>query len=418
MMDYSSYRWRILILAALTMALTVAVPSMCMPVLFAEISEDLGLTRPEIGLVWGISALPGILIALVGGSIGDRFGPKPVLIGACLLSGAAGALRGLSTSFITLIATVFGFGLLAAIVPMNAMKTCGIWFPKRQLGLANGVLSMGMAAGFTVSSMISATVLSPWLGGWRQVLMLYGGLAILLSVPWMLTPPGPAGPSNVVLRSPSLRAMLSHVARLRRMWLLGFGILGIGGGIQGMLGYLPLYLRDVGWTEAAADSVAGSFHLASMALVIPIALWSDRLGLRRPVLTTAALLTATGIGLLSVANGLLVWGAVIMAGMVRDGFMAVFFTTTIETDSIGPAYAGTATGFVLVFSGIGGLLAPPLGNNLSSVWAGLPFVFWSGMALAGLLGIWSAKESRVGPAPEDGGQFGPVEPLENPSQAA
>lgn len=418
MMDYSSERWRILILAALTMALTVAVPSMCMPVLFAEISEDLSLTRTEIGLVWGISALPGILVALVGGSIGDRFGPKPVLIAACLLSGAAGALRGLSTSFTTLIVTVFGFGLLASIVPMNAMKTCGIWFPSQQLGLANGVISMGMAAGFTVSSMISATVLSPWLGGWRQVLMLYGGLAALLSVPWLLAPPGPAGASSIVLRSPSLRATLSHVARLRRMWLLSFGILGIGGGIQGMLGYLPLYLRDVGWTEAAADSVAGSFHLASMTLVIPIALWSDRLGLRRPVLIIAALLTAIGIGLLSVVDGILVWGAVIMAGMVRDGFMAVFFTTTIETESIGPAYAGTATGFVLVFSGIGGLLAPPLGNSLSSVWAGLPFVFWSGMALAGLLGIWSAKESRVDPVPASGSPFEPGDPLENPSQAA
>ncbi|RPI97341.1 MAG: hypothetical protein EHM39_09650, partial [Chloroflexi bacterium] len=111
MTTQSNYRWLILILAALTMALTVAVPGMCMSVLFAEISDDLGLSRTQVGVIWGIGALPGILIALVGGSIGDRFGPTRVLIAACLLSGAAGALRGLSTNFITLIVTGFVFGL-------------------------------------------------------------------------------------------------------------------------------------------------------------------------------------------------------------------------------------------------------------------------------------------------------------------
>jgi hypothetical protein len=134
MMNPSNYRWRILILAALTMALTVAVPSMCLPVLFDEISDDLGLSRTQIGMIWGIGALPSILIALVGGSIGDRFGPKRILMAACLLSGAAGALRGLSANFTMLIVTGSVFGLLASMVPMNSLKTCGIWFPRQQLG--------------------------------------------------------------------------------------------------------------------------------------------------------------------------------------------------------------------------------------------------------------------------------------------
>lgn len=398
MANDSTYRWYILLLAALTMSLTVAIPSMCMSVLFDEISDDLALSRTQIGVLWGLGALPGILIALVAGSIGDRLGPKRVLIAACLLSGTAGALRGLSTSFLMLIATGFVFGLSSSMVPMNAMKTCGIWFPRRQLGLANGMLSMGMALGFMVSSMISATVLSPWLGSWRYVLALYGGIAILLGIPWYFIRSAPEDLAGVYIRPPSLRAMLSHVAYIRRMWLLGWAILGIGGGIQGLLGYLPLYLRDVGWTDASADSAAASFHLASMILVIPIALWSDRLGSRRKVLIPAALMVLTGIGLLSAVDGVLVWGAVIMAGMVRDGFMAVFFTMTIETDGIGPAYAGTATGFVMIFSGVGGLLAPPVGNSLSTFSPSLPFVFWAGMALAGLLGLYAVKEAQAGSA--------------------
>jgi MFS family permease len=394
MTDETNYRWYILILTALTMSLTNAVPGMCMSVLFDEISNDLGLSRTEIGMIWGIGALPGILIALIGGSIGDRFGPKRVLIAACALSGATGALRGLSGNFISLIATGFVFGLLASLVPMNAMKTCRIWFPSHQLGLATGVTSMGMALGFMLSSMISATVLSPWLGNWRYVLAFYGVIAMVLSVPWVFTRPAPVDLSALDMRLPSLRETFSRVAHIKRMWLLGFAILGIGGCIQATLGYLPLYLRDIGWADARADSVAGSFHLASMILVIPIALGSDRLGSRRKVLIAAALMIITGIGLLSVVDGVLVWGAVIMAGMARDGFMAVFFTMTMETDGVGPAYAGTATGFVMVFSGVGAMIAPPLGNSLAALSPGLPFVFWAGMALAGLMGIYAAQEPK------------------------
>jgi hypothetical protein len=28
-------------------------------------------------------------------------------------------------------------------IPMNVHKTCGVWFPKEQLGMANGVVSVG-----------------------------------------------------------------------------------------------------------------------------------------------------------------------------------------------------------------------------------------------------------------------------------
>jgi sugar phosphate permease len=217
-----------------------------------------------------------------------------------------------------------------------------------------------------------------------------------LSIPWYFTRPAPVAVDRASggTNPRSLRQTMSYVVRIRKMWLMGWAILGIGGCIQGVLGYLPLYLRDMGWAEASADTAAASFHLASLALVVPIALWSDRLGSRKKVLIAAAFMIAMGVGLLSVVDGVMVWMAVIMAGMVRDGFMAVFLTMIIETEGIGAAYAGTATGFVMVFSGLGGLLAPPLGNSLAHLSPGLPFVFWAALTVIGFLGIYAAKEER------------------------
>ena len=152
-----------------------------------------------------------------------------------------------------------------------------------------------------------------------------------------------------------------RIARIPNIWLLGLTILGMSGCVQGTLGYLPLFLRGPGWTRVNADIATATFHTISLICTIPIAITSDRLGTRKKVLVVAALMIATGIGLLSVVGGLGVWLAVCMAGMWRDGFMAVFITAVIETEGVGVAFAGTATGMVMIFSGIGNLIAPPLG---------------------------------------------------------
>jgi MFS family permease len=391
----SNYRWYILTLAAMTSVLAVAAPVMCMPVLFKEISQDLHLTLVQVGLVWGIGSLPGIFTALVAGAIGDRFGPKRILVLGCLLTGLFSALRGTADSFVTLSAAVVMLGFFNPFIQMNIFKTCGIWFPPRQLGLANGVISMGMALGFLIGSMVSATVLSPWLGGWRNVMFFYGIIAMALSIPWFFTrlSPAAAGLPAGGTGSKPMRQTIAHVARLRNIWLLGLAILGIGGCIQGTLGYLPLYLTGQGWTEVAADAALAAFHTVSLLCVIPIALFSDRFGSRKKVLLAAALMVAMGVTLLSVVDGMLVWLAVCMAGMVRDGFMAVFMTSIIETRGVGPAFAGSATGFVMIFSGLGALLAPPLGNSLAAVDPGLPFIFWAVICVAGMTSLYAIRAS-------------------------
>ena len=256
---------------------------------------------------------------------------------------------------------------------------------------------MGMALGFLVGSMISATLLSPWLGGWRNVLFLYGVIAMALSLPWYLTrsAPGEVGLSAGET-SKSLRKAVSHVARIKKVWLLGMIILGISGCIQGTLGYLPLYLRGLGWPVVNADGASAAFHTMSLIFVIPIALWSDRLGSRKKVLMATALFIITGVGLLSIADGVLVWIAVGLAGLVRDGFMGVFMTMIIETEGVGATYAGTATGLVIAFAGLGNLVAPPLGNSLAGVAPSLPFIFWAALTAVSFFGLYVTKEGDAG----------------------
>jgi cyanate permease len=298
-----------------------------------------------------------------------------------------------SDDFVTLAVTAFLFGLVPPAIPMNVHKTCGVWFSGRHLGLANGVVSMGMALGFMLGSLLSATVLSPWLGGWRRVLFLYGALSIVVGIFWSFTRDVPEEEKSMVTaETVSLRHGISYVTRLWNVWLLGLTMLGISACLQGTLGYLPLYLRRIGWSEISADGALATFHGVSMIATLPIALLSDRIGSRRGVLMVATMMTATGVALLSVTNGILIWMAVIVAGVVRDGFMAILMTLIIELKAVGTKYSGTAMGLVLVLSRVGSLISPPVGNSLADINLALPFAFWAAMAVMGLFGLYFVKE--------------------------
>jgi len=382
-------------LAALTHTFVVAMPMMSMPVLFKEISEDLDLSLVQIGTVWSMIPLAGMFVVLIGGLLGDRFGVKRTLSTICFLAGLAGALRGLSDNFTSLAVTMFLFGLLNASTPINVHKVAGIWFPGRQLGLANGILSLGMGLGFTAGAMISATILSPLLGGWRNVLFLYGAVSIGISILWLLTRSEPGrleSPTDYVSTVPFRRA-LSRVVRIRGVWLLGLILLCRMACSTGMIGYLPLYLRELGWTAASADGALAASNSASMMVAIPMVLLSGRLGSRKVVLFGAMLVTAISVALLSVVGGAMLWVLVIMANITRDGFMAVIITMITEKEGVGAMYAGTALGLAMTFSRVGGIVSPPLGNSLAGINPGLPFIFWAGWAAAGLFGFYFVKET-------------------------
>jgi len=390
----SNYRWVVLTLGAFTFTFVVAMPTMCMPVLFKEISDELGLSLVQIGVIWGIGSFSGLFSSLIGGTLGDRYGARRTIMIASILTALAGAIRGLALDYVTMLITVLLFGFVARAIPTNVHKICGVWFSERQLGLANGVVAMGMALGFMLGSMISATLLSPLLGGWRNVLFLYGALAMVTGFLWVFikAPPEKLLAGEGESETISFRKALKHVIQDKRVWLYGVVLLGFNGCVQGLLGYLPLYLREIGWAEASADGTVASFHGASMVFVIPLALLSDRLGKRKPFFVIATLTLAMGVGVLTYMQGDIIWGLVMVVGLFRDGFMAILVTAIIELEGIGSKYSGTAVGLALFLSAIGSIFSPPIGNSFAEWNLSAPFLFWAGLAALAFLAVNFIKE--------------------------
>ena len=391
----SEHKWPWLALLAATHAFAAGIPFSCMPVLFKEISEDLDLNLVQIGTVWGMIGLAGVLVALLGGVLGDRFGVKRVLGVACLLGGLTGALRGLSMDFTGLTATVFLFGFIRAIIPINVHKAVSMWFRGRNLGTANGVVSMGMGIGLMLGPMISATLLSPLLGGWRNVLFLYGAVPAVIGVVWLLS--GGEQQKGVPIHAQPgavpVREAVSKLVRIKALWLMGLIQMFRMGSIVGMVGYLPLYLIGQGWGAASADGTLAGFYAISTLFVIPLSLLSDRLGSRKVVLFAALLVAAFGAGLIPVADGVAVVVLVLLAGIFWDVFMAINFTMVQETAGVGPRYSGTALGMVFTLSQLGAFISPPLGNSLAVISPGTPFFFWASLSVFAFITLLFVKET-------------------------
>jgi hypothetical protein len=82
----------------------------------------------HLGTLIGLYMLPGILIALPGGMLGQRFGARNLVLAGLLLMALGGALMGASTSFLTLSTGRLISGVGAVLINVLMTKMIADWF--------------------------------------------------------------------------------------------------------------------------------------------------------------------------------------------------------------------------------------------------------------------------------------------------
>jgi NNP family nitrate/nitrite transporter-like MFS transporter len=389
-------RWYVVGLGSAINGVAFAMSWACMPVLFEEISRKLHLDVVQIGVVWGFGSIAAIFSIFAAGFLADRFGARRVLAVACILAAVFGALRGLSNSYATLTITSLLFGMVSEAMPVIVIKNVTLWSYGKGLGTAQGIITAVVAGGMLLSTMISATLLSPWLGGWQYVTYFYAAITLVVGILWAFTAPAPpAAPAMQTEKHPPFLQSARRVLGHGNVWLIAIAMMLFAGSNKGVFGYLPLYLSNSGWSTAGADGALSLLNAAGMAAAVPFALLSDKIGNRKKVVVPGVILTIIGLSLLSAFTGPEAWGLIIVAGLSRDVIWAMSTTMVVETEGIGPAYAGMAVGIVQSFSRIGYAFAPPAGNSLASVFqSGSPFLFWAALALASLAIFLFIRERR------------------------
>lgn len=141
------------------------------------ISEDLGLTRVEMGLTFSAFSLGYFLMQIPGGWMSDWIGPRRVLTGIVLWWSFFTAATGWAWSLTTLVGARFLFGLGQGGGFPVLTKTFSTWLPKTEQVRAQGWMWSSARWGGAFSPLLVVTLIQ--FISWRQTFAVLGALGIV-----------------------------------------------------------------------------------------------------------------------------------------------------------------------------------------------------------------------------------------------
>jgi MFS family permease len=146
----NSYRWTIL--GAMTFcSLAFGVTFQGIPPLLGTLIDTFHISHTEAGALMSLFSIPAIIIALPGGILVDRYGPKAVGTTGLLTMAAGTAIVATGGSYWVLAVGRLVAGLGAAITLTVGPKVVTSWFRERELGLSMGILNTAMPLGTILS---------------------------------------------------------------------------------------------------------------------------------------------------------------------------------------------------------------------------------------------------------------------------
>jgi MFS transporter, ACS family, glucarate transporter len=149
----------------------------CMAQAADPISQALGLDKRQMGWVFSAFTLAYMLFEVPTGWLGDRIGPRKVLVRVVLWWSVFTALTGWAGSLAALLLIRFAFGAGEAGAFPNIARGLTRWFPREQRGRAQGVIWTTARLGGAVSAPLTLIVMN--LIGWRATFVFYGAIGLV-----------------------------------------------------------------------------------------------------------------------------------------------------------------------------------------------------------------------------------------------
>ncbi len=365
----------------------------------SEIQKELSLSNTQLGLVFSAFAYPYLMFQVIGGWVGDHFGPRKTLFWC----GMIWALATISTGFVTSLTTLFmarlalGFGE-GATFP-TATRAMQYWTPATSRGFAQGLTHAFARLGNAITPPMVAA-LTVWLT-WRGSFVVLGVVSLLWGIVWVCyfrneprdhrhiteaelaaLPPRPSGAKPPVPWGPLLK----------RMWPVTLTYFCYGWGLWLYLNWLPLFFKNNFHLDLKNSALfsAGVFFAgvigdsAGGVLSDAILKRSGNVRLARLSVTVAGFAGA----LASLLPILFIHDLTLVALCLSSGFffaeLVIGPMWSVPMD-IAPRYSGTASG-IMNMGSAGAAIASPLVAgwviDLTGNWD-LPFLMLMGVLLIG-----------------------------------
>jgi sugar phosphate permease len=371
------YGWFVILAGLLVTIGAHGFGRMSYTLILPAMKDGLHFSYTELGLLGTGNFIGYLLMAIVGGFLSARVGPRIVITLALVLMGFTMILTGFAESF----GFAFGARLLtglgngAAFVPAMALGSA--WFAVERRGFATGIVSGGIGGGTMIAGLVVPLILGAYgAEGWRFAWYYLGAAVLVIACVAGLVIRN--RPENIGLRQIGVKtntgngpAKLTGTAldwgriyKMRAVWYLGTVYFLYGFSYIIYMTFFAAYLcREMGVSAGEAGRL---WALVGGLSIFCGVIWgglSDKLGRARGAAFAyvALALSYAIFALFQVKLGFYL--SAVVFGLTAWSIPTIMAATA--GDYVGPRLAPAGLGFITLFFGIGQALGPWIGGYLA-----------------------------------------------------
>lgn len=444
------HAWAVLAVGTLAVSGALGIARFGYTLVLPSMQAGLGLDNTQAGGLATANLIGYSVLAVLGGALASRFGPRIVIALGLACAGAAMLLTATVDGFIGAAAWRFVTGMGSGASNVPVMGLMAAWFGVRRRGLASGVAVAGSSLALIVlGPTVPRIIAAGGEAGWRDSWLWFGVATLALAVLSYLVlrnrpgdmgllplggdtgasgerdPGGSAATTVEGARAPADPAgTASEQPRASGVGQTGSGSARLGGGLQWGLVYRSPTVWHLGLVYVAfgfsyiiymtfftkylvneagysASGAGNLFMLMGWVSLLCGVIWgavSDAIG-RKWALVIVYLIQMTSFALFDLwasPTGFLI--SAVLFGLTAWSIPAIMAAAC--GDALGSRLAPAALGFVTAFFALGQSLAPTVAGALadSAGSFGPAFLLAAGVALAGAVMASFLRPAAEGPA--------------------
>ena len=357
---------------AIALAVITYVDRVAISVAAPFITQDLGLSKPQ--MAWALAAFGWAYAAfeIPGGWLGDKIGPRRVLLRIVLWWSAFTAVTGFAWSAPSLIAIRALFGAGEAGAFPNITRVLTTWLPVSERERAQAMVWLATRLSGAFTPLLVAMLIGAF--GWRHTFEVFGILGAVWAIVFYrsyrdVPSEHPAvNAAELALLPPLKDTAIAHTGVPWRLifstpsvWLLSLQYMCLAYGWWFYINWLPTYLRESRGTSLKMGALlaglplllGGAGCLVSAAVIPRLARRLNSVAAARRVVAVAGFAGASACififtGIEDPRRAMLVLG---FAGFFNDFVMPAAWAGTMD---IGGRYAGTVSGAMNMMGSIAG----------------------------------------------------------------
>jgi MFS family permease len=344
------------------------------------LSGEFGVGLADIGVLIGLYFAPGVLLALPGGAIGQRFGDKTTVLGALLLMLAGSLVMAFASSWSLQIAGRLVGGAGGVILSVQMTKMLTDWFAGKEIATAMAIFVNSWPAGVAISLLVL-----PLIGTISGVSAVHLSVAALIGCGFVLLAIGYRSPMDTPVASAASSRLDRNAAIAVIAAGLIWGLFNVGFAV--IFSFGPSMLVERGWSIASAGSAISIVLWLAVGSVPLGGYLADRTG--RP-----QLLLVTGCIVFAMLMLLLPRSSAVISTIVAIGLVCGYPAGPIMSLPAGvlqPATRAIGMGLFYTMYYAAMMLGPVIGGACAK-WTGsaaAAFDFGAAMILACPVILWA-----------------------------